>query len=261
MQGGYKMTDMSVNQSQPNIWKVVKVVSENHDINSVYLEGTDEKFAGRKAGQFVSVMIMSPEGWSEPHPFTISGAPEEAILRLTIKKEGRFTSAIPDLKPGTPVKCMGPLGIFCEDIDIKPVIIMMAGGVGITPFLSVLRHFRNIKAGNKVTLFWANKTIEDVFSSEEIGEMTHELNLTVVHCLSREDNVQSYFQQLHPRVFYEKGRLSGDILKRHGVDKDAGFYLCGPPPMMEAALKELDSLNVDLSAVKREKFSYSAAVK
>ncbi|MGD0276070.1 MAG: FAD-binding oxidoreductase [Syntrophales bacterium] len=259
------MTDINANQSQSNIWKVVKVVSENHDINSVYLEGTNEKFTGRKAGQFVSVMIMSSDGWSEPHPFTISGAPENAILRLTIKKEGRkegrFTSAIPDLKPGTPVKCMGPLGIPCKDIDIKPLIIMMAGGVGITPFLSVLRHFRNIKAGNKVTLFWVNKTIEDVFSSKEIEEMTQELKLTVVHCLSREDDVQSYFQQLYPRVFYEKGRLSGDILKRHSVYKNAEFYLCGPPPMMEAALKELDSLNVDLSAVKQEKFSYTAAVK
>jgi NAD(P)H-flavin reductase len=114
----------------------------------------------------------------------------------------------------------------------------------------VLRHFRNIKAGNKVTLFWVNKTIEDVFSSEEIEKMTQELNLTVVHCLSREDDVQSHFQQIYPHVLYEKGRLSGDILKSNGVDKDAAFYVSGPPPMMEAALKELGSLNVDQSAVK-----------
>jgi NAD(P)H-flavin reductase len=250
------MTAKSAGQDQMNICTVVKVVPENYDINSLYLEGSDEKFASRKAGQFVSVRIMRPDGWSEPHPFTMAGAPEDPILCLTIKKEGKFTSAIPDLKPGTPVECMGPLGIFCKDIDTKPVIVMIAGGVGITPFLSVLKHFKNIKAGNKVTLFWANKAIADVFSSDEIEKMTPELSLTVVHCLSREDDVQRHFQQQYPHILYEKGRLSGDILKRHGVTKDATFFLCGPPSMMEAALKELDNLHVDPSAVKQENFTW-----
>lgn len=255
------MTEMSAGLDQRNIWKVVKIFFENYDIFSVYLEGSDEKFAARRAGQFLSLMIMSTEGWSEPHPFSIAGAPEDAVQRLTIKKEGKFTSALPDLSPGTPVKCLGPLGIFCKDIDTKPNIVMMAGGVGITPFLSVLRHFRNIKAGNKTTLFWVNKTHADTFSLEELGEMTREINLTVVHCLSREDDVQGYFQQAYPRVLYEKGRLCVDILTRNGADRDAAFYLCGPTPMMEAALKEVGSLNVDPAAVMQEKFSYATAAK
>ncbi|HYA14476.1 MAG TPA: hypothetical protein VEF33_09080, partial [Syntrophales bacterium] len=153
------MNEKSIDQDQRNIWKVVEVVPENHDINSLCLEGTDEKFNRRKAGQFASLMIMRPEGWSEPHSFSISSAPEDSILRLTIKKVGKLTSAIPDLKPGDPVKCLGPLGIFCKDVDIKPVIVMLAGGVGVAPFLSVLRHLRNIKASNKAILFWVNKGI------------------------------------------------------------------------------------------------------
>jgi NAD(P)H-flavin reductase len=250
------MNAKSADQDQRNIWTVVKVVPENRDINSLYLEGADEKFTSRKAGQFASLMIMRPDGWSEPHSFSISSAPEDHLLRLTIKKVGKFTSAIPDLKPGTPVKCMGPLGVFCKDIDVRPLIVMLAGGVGIAPFLSVLRHFRNIKAGNKVTLFWVNKGIEDVFSSDEIEAMTNELALTVVYCFSREDNVQKYFRQEYPSVFYEKGRLSSDVLKKHGVTKDAAFYLCGPPPMMESVLTELGSLGVDRSAVQQERFTW-----
>ena len=250
------MNTKSVDQDLRNIWKVVKVVPENHDINSLYLEGSDEKFTRRKAGQFASLMIMRPDGWSEPHSFSLAGAPEDSVLRLTIKKVGKFTSAIPDLKPGTPVKCMGPLGAFCRDIDLKPVVVMLAGGVGVAPFLSVLRHFRNIKAGNKVILFWVNKGADDVFSSDEIGAMTNELALTVVYCFSREDDVQKYFLQEYPRIFYEKGRLSGDILKRFGINKDAAFYLCGPPPMMESALTELSGLGVDQSAVQQERFTW-----
>jgi predicted ferric reductase len=243
-------------REQKNIWKVVKVVPENHDSNSLYLEGADEGFFLRKAGQYASLRIMRPDGWSEPHPFTISGAPEDAVLRFTIKKEGKFTSAIGDLEPGAPVKCMGPLGVFCKDIDAKPSIVMIAGGVGITPFLSVLRHFRNIKTPNKVTLFWGNKTIEDLFSTEEIKQMSRELNLKVVHCLSRDDDVNRYVEKQYANVFYETGRLNEDILKRHDVVRDAAFYLCGPPPMMESALNDLQKIGVAPDSVEREKFSW-----
>jgi NAD(P)H-flavin reductase len=250
------MKSNNADQLKKNIWNVVKVVPENLDTYSLYLEGSDEKFAKRKAGQFLSISIMRPDGWSEPHPFSIAGAPEDPILRMTIKKAGQFTSAIPDLKPGTEVRCMGPLGLFCKEIDTKPKIVMIAGGVGITPFLSVLRHFRNIKAKNIATLFWVNRTMEDVFATEEIHDMTRDLTLRVVYCLSRADDVEGYYRQEYPAVFYEKGRLSGEILKRHGATKDASFYLCGPPPMMESALAEAGSLNVDQKAIEKENFSW-----
>ena len=239
-----------------NIWMIVKVVPENQDTYSLYLEGSDEKFAKRRAGQFVSISIMTPDGWSAPHPFSIAGAPEDPVLCLTIKKAGQFTSAIPDYKLGTEVRCMGPLGLFCKDIDTKPSVFMMAGGVGVTPFLSVLRHFRNIKAKNIATLFWVNKTMEDVFATDEIQEMTRDLNLRIVYCLSRADDVEGYYRQEYPGVFYEKGRLSGEILKRHGATKEASFYLCGPPPMMESALTEVGNLNVDPKAIEKETFAW-----
>jgi NAD(P)H-flavin reductase len=250
------MATTGTGMDQKNIFRVVKVVPEDHDTYSLYLEGSDEGFSHRKAGQYASIRLMRAEGWSEPHPFTISGAPEDSLLRLTIKKEGRFTSSIPDLKPGDPVKCMGPLGVFCKDVDAKPTIIMIAGGVGITPFLSVMRHFRNIKSGNRAILFWANKTMEDVFCLDEVKEMTRALNLTIINCLSREDDVSRHVQPQYPGVLYEKGRLNTDILKKYGITKEASFYLCGPPPMMDAVLEALQTLGVEPSSVEREKFSW-----
>ncbi|HUH64929.1 MAG TPA: hypothetical protein VLZ07_00720 [Syntrophales bacterium] len=248
------MTDM--NSDQKHIWKVLKIIPENQDTYSLYLEGKDEKMAKRKAGQFVSLSIMMESGWSDPHPFSIANAPEDPFLRLTIKKTGQFTSAIPGSKPGTQVRCMGPIGLFCKDIDAKPLVVMMAGGVGITPFLSVLRHFKNIKAKNTATLFWVNKTMEDAFATDEIRAMTKDLALNVVYCLSRIDDVKGYYRQEYQRVFYEKGRLSGDVLKKYGANKEASFYLCGPPPMMESALAEAGTLHVDQGAVEKETFAW-----
>jgi NAD(P)H-flavin reductase len=57
-------------------------------------------------------------------------------------------------------------------------------------------------------------------------------------------------------VVYEKGRLTEEILKRHGVTKDASVYLCGPPPMMESALNDLQKVGVEPASVEREKFSW-----
>ncbi len=250
------MTMPGAGQEQAHKWKVVRVQPESHDTNSLFLEGNDEKFLQRKAGQYASIRIMRPDGWSEPHPFTISCAPEDSQLRFTIKKIGNFTSAIPDLKPGTPVKCMGPLGVFCKEIDARPSIVMIAGGVGITPFLSVLRHFRNTGVGNEVKLFWSNKTIDDVICLGEINEMTKALKLRVIHSLSRDDDATMHEQPLFPNVFYEPGRLSAGILGKHGVSAGAAFYLCGPPPMMDSTLQELSSLGVDPETVEREKFSW-----
>lgn len=248
------MTSADTGREEGKVWKVVRVVPENPDVNSLYLEGADEKISKRRAGQFISIQIMRPDGWSEPHPFTISAAPEDPLMRLTIKKEGAFTSAIPGLKAGAPVRVTGPLGVFCRDIGARSEIVMIAGGVGITPFLSVLRHFRNIRAGNRILLFWSNKTLTDVFCRDELREMTRDLKLTAVLCMSREDDVEGYFNARAPRLLYEKGRLSAEILKRNGVMRDAAFYLCGPPAMMDTALKELELLGVDAAVVEQERF-------
>jgi len=243
-------------QDRKNVCTVIKVVPENQEINSLYLQTPDEGFGVRKAGQYATIRTMRPEGWSEPHPFTISGAPEDPFIRMTIKQEGAFTRAIPNLKPGDTVKCLGPFGVFCRDIDARPAIVMIAGGVGITPFLSVLRHFRNNQAGNAVILFWANKGKDEIICLDEIRSMTRELNLTVIHALSRDENAPGYNDPAYPRVIYEKGRLNPEVFKRHGVHAGLAFYLCGPPPMMESVLSDLNQLGIPPEALEREKFSW-----
>jgi predicted ferric reductase len=238
------------------IWKVLKTERENHDTTSLYLEGDDENFKNRKAGQWLSLRVLRNDAWSKPHPFTISCAPEDDTLRLTIKKAGAFTSAIPDLRPGTPVRCEGPFGVFCKDIEQNEHIVMIAGGVGITPFLSVLRHFRNMRAKNLVKLFWTNKTVDDIFAAKELREMTKELNLFVVHTMSREEEVDKYFQGDFSQVHYVPGYVTRDLLQKQDDLSNASFYLCGPPKMQEFVLGELEACGVSPDSVEKERFSY-----
>jgi len=250
------MNNKGIHEYSEKIWSVLKTEAENYDTTSLYLEGNDERFKKRRAGQWVSIKILHNGGWSEPHPFTISCAPEDEILLLTIKRAGTFTSSIPDLQPGTPVTCDGPFGVFCRDIDMKEEITMIAGGVGITPFLSVLRHFRNISATNRVTLFWTNKTIDDLFAADELKEMTRELNFTIVHTLSREQETDKYFQPDSPKVLYVPGYATRELLREHIAFPRTSFYLCGPPKMQDFVLGELQACGVDPESVEKENFSY-----
>jgi len=250
------MDKPKVAEDSKKIWKVVKTEPENYHTTSLYLEGDDEKFRKRRAGQWLSLRILRDDGWSEPHPFTISCAPEDEILRLTIKRVGAFTSSIPELKPGTPLKCEGPFGAFCKNIDQKENIVMIAGGVGITPFLSVLRHFRYIKAPNRVRLFWTNKTIDDAFATEELKEMTKELTLTCVHTLSRQKETEIYVHANTPKVSYVSGYATRELLRKYVDFSNAAFYLCGPPKMQDFVLGELEACGVDPQSVEKEKFSF-----
>ncbi|MBF0481460.1 MAG: FAD/NAD-binding family oxidoreductase [Desulfovibrionaceae bacterium] len=235
--------------------KVLAVIKETDQTNSLVVDLPNRSFLERKPGQYATIRIKRADGWSEPHPFTISCPPAEgSLLRFTIKKAGGFTSAVPDFPPGAPVRCAGPFGAFCKDIETHNEIVMIAGGVGITPFLSVLRHFRDIKAQNRIQLFWCNKTLGDAFSLNELAGMTRELSLRVVHVLSREKNAANRHDPSLPAVTYESGRLARNTLLKYGVTPGAAYYLCGPGAMQDTVLAELAGCGVDPGKVEREKF-------
>jgi predicted ferric reductase len=248
---------------QDDALKIVKVERENEDTTSIYFSGPDmERFKDRKPGQYASIRIFKDGAWSDPHPFTLSCAPGEEHLRMTIKNSGAFTSTIPDIEPGTPIQCSGPFGKFCRDIGTNREIVMIAGGVGITPFLSVLRHFKETNADNEVTLFWANKTPADAFAAKELEDFTQSLNLHVVHVFSR---VAPELQTPAPtldaerlgKISYEYGRLTQKIFLRHITSTNASFYLCGPPPMQQTVLDELSLCGVEPGRVDKEAFVFN----
>lgn len=234
-------------------WRVVETIAENQNTTSLIIE-TDAETPTHRPGQFATIRVMREDGWSEPHPFTISCEPSGKRRKFTIKNVGSFTSAVRDLPPGAPIQCSLPYGVFCKDIHDKEYIVMIAGGVGITPFLSVLRAFRQDKAQNRVTLFWANKTLDDAFAAAELEEMTRELALTVVHLISRQPELPP--ADPSDRIFYEPGRISAALLQKHRAEPIASYYLCGPPAMQDAALAALQDCGVDKDAVQKEAFSF-----
>ena len=130
---------------------------------------------------------------------------------------------------------------------------MLAGGVGITPFLSVLRHFAQTGAKNRVCLFWANKTFRDAFAAQELSELAGKLNLRVMHVLSRQKELPESRPENSSLVL---GRIRAELIKDCLVSPTTSFYICGPAPMQEQMLKELASLGVDPARIQKELFGY-----
>lgn len=203
-------------------------------------------------GQFLFLTPLRGRGLPvEEHPFTISSSPmREGSISVTVKESGDFTASIGDTKPGDRAAVAGPYGRFSYVLhpdDRK--IVFIAGGIGITPILSMLRHMTARPAGEEAWLFYANRTPGDIAYREELDAMAADpaspLKRTVNILSSPDDGWTG-----------ERGRLSADILNRYveGL-QGCACYICGPPPMMNAVAAILLEAGVDPGNIRMERFA------
>ena len=253
---GYRLV-YRLGRDRRRTWRVARVEPETRGVTSLVLERAEGAgpFARRRAGQFAVIRVRRGGRWSEPHPFTISSPPDSRELRFTIKAAGRFTSAVPSLAPGTPVLCEGPYGVFTADLARERELVMISGGVGITPFLSLVRHASRAAPELGITLICANRTADDIVAREELGAAARRGNLRVVHVLS-----EAPPGSLPPGgegVTFERGHVTAELLSRHVPSARASFLMCGPPAMQEAVLRALrEAHGVRRRRVRRELFFY-----
>ncbi len=184
-------------------------------------------------GQATEVAINKDKWTEERRPFTFTSLPDADFLQFTIKtypsRKG-VTNELLALKPGDELILHDVWGA----ISYKGEGAFIAGGAGVTPFLSIFRHLKkqNKVGGNK--LIFANKTKADIIQEDEFKKM---LGGSFINILSDEE-VDGYAH----------GYLSKDFIKEN-VDLDKIFYVCGPPPMMDAVNKYLTELGVANNSV------------
>lgn len=224
------------------MFKISEVTRENQNIATLTLlpEGTDDNLIWTP-GQFVRISVLQDNKWSDAHTFTISSCPEDTKVQITIKVYGEFTRSLYNAKVGETVTVSGPFGSFCKDCSSKDNITFIAGGIGITPFLSVLRHLNYVKAHNKITLFWANNEMFDIFCTKELSELTKTLNLKVIHVVWKDGpGVENCTEE--KKVVCLKGFLDSTVFTNHQDLERSDIYLCGPPKMNEHVKNVLESM-------------------
>jgi len=219
------------------IVKIQSIKHITHDVLQLITEKPEE--LDFIPGQAIHISINKPDWKGKKNPFTFTNLPEDDFLEFCIKTYPAHNGVTNEL-----LKIKKEDEFILHDvfgaISYKGEGVFIAGGAGVTPFISIFRdlHVKNKIAGNK--LIFANKTKADILLEQEFTDLLDE---NFINILS-DEKVQGY----------ANGQITEDFLKTYVSKTTKHVYVCGPPPMMEAVLKQLSSLGVSKSAITVETF-------
>lgn len=200
-------------------------------------------------GQFAFITPLSKNIPRETHPFTISSTPSRpGALQFVIRARGDWTGRVHRLRPGETILIDGPYGRFSHlTFPESDSIIMIAGGIGVTPMLSMLGFMADANDRRRILLIWSNRTREAIVQPERLDELQHRLQrLEVVNIITRGD------------VKGEGGRLDRERLGHllEGWSRTARVFVCGPPGMMKSVNAMLLAIGFMASRIHMEKFRF-----
>lgn len=229
---------------------VEEVIPERGNAWTLVLRPDNHPGLRFQPGQFAWITAWDSPFRDHEHPFSFSGSASTTTrLAFTIKELGDFTASIKNLSRDQRVYVDGPYGAFSVDRHPHaPEFVFIAGGIGITPMMSMLRTLADRGDARPLTLIYANKTLEAATFLEEIEKLPQRLNLNVVHVLeSPPEGWQG-----------EKGYINADLLKRYlpaeRLPNRVEIFICGPAPMMNAVEKALVQLGVPMGDFHSERF-------
>lgn len=196
-----------------------------------------------RGGQFVMVRFLARGFWCEAHPFSLSAPPGGDALRLTVRTSGDFTARLPALAPGTRVIVEGPYGLFTAALARHDRVLLIAGGIGITPLRAMADDL--IASGKSVILLHACRhTVDAVFGAE--WNALAATGRLVRHVVVSDE----------PGAPGERGHIDAARLRRLVPDAaEREIFLCGPPPMMKAVLGALREIGAPASRIHFERFA------
>jgi predicted ferric reductase len=237
----YKIWQRLYLRSHP--FQVAEVIKETHDTWTIYFEGIHLDY---KPGQFMIIQLVRDGTVSESHPFTIASSPTRERLSISVKSVGDFTATISDTTTSDLAYIDMPYGVFSFLNYVAQDLVLIAGGIGITPFMSMLRYLYDKRLEKNVILLWGNKTEKDIAFRKELETIASEMpSVTVVHVLSHQEDWPG-----------ERGHIDADKLKKYvGTFLSRQFLICGPPSMMIAVERTLRELGVPKNKIHYERFA------
>lgn len=194
-------------------------------------------------GQFVYLTPYDKHlvaGYGQEHPFTLSSAPHEPNLRIAIKDLGDASRALQTINLGSDVKIEGPYGAFFPRVENEDSELWIAGGIGITPFLSRARSLVQTQDEVDIHLVLCVQDEARALFREELEAIAADL--------------PGFIFTIH--YFYQQGPLSAAFLTDHSPKfQTRSCYICGPPAMLQHVQKLLHSAGVHRRQIHTEEFN------
>ncbi len=235
--------------------EVESITELTHDISLLRLKITDSSGLRFHPGQYVDITVP---GTDEHRSFSMANtSTADGTLEFIIKRYpgGKFSSLLEgSLKAGDPLAVHGPYGTFTLRVSSDRRLVFVGGGAGMSPILALLRQM--VESGNErdVVYYYGARTERDLFHLEEMAGISEQLpKFQFVPCLS-ESSPEGWEDGDG-----ETGLVTAVLERREADLEDCDVYLCGPPPMIDAALPLLDSIGVPSDQVFYDKFTITAA--
>ena len=219
--------------------RVVAVVPEGRGVVSVVVEGRDLHDLRAQSGQFFRWRFLAPDLWATAHPFSLSAPPTDTHLRLTVKTLGDGSGRLQHVEPGTWVLAEGPYGAMTAERRSRRDVLLVAGGVGITP-LRALFETLPLAPEQDLLLLYRVRTMADALFRAELDRIAWHRGARVQYLTGETAGPFS------PELFrhFVPGLLQRDV------------YLCGPPGMAGAVRRALREAGLPEGQLHEERFDF-----
>ncbi len=217
-------------------YKIGRINQLSRDIVEIAMEpiGAKLKYI---AGQFGFFKILQPGISAESHPYSFISSPNENEIRVAIKFLGDYTEKMKSVQLGSGVEIEGPFGKFTIDKKSSLKQIWVAGGIGITPFLSLATEME----GRQVDLYYCVKNKEEAVFIDRLATLSSSnQGLKVIPFFSEKE-----------------GKINADAIRKiSGELANKDIYLCGPSAMMRSLRNQLIAVGANQSHIHSEEFAF-----
>ena len=219
--------------------RVEAVVPEVPGVVSIVLAGEHLDELAAEPGQFFRWRFLSPDTWRTAHPFSLSAPPTATHLRLTVKALGDGSGLLQGIEVGTWVVAEGPYGALTAARRTRRDVLLLAGGVGITPMRALFETL-TIEEDQDLMLVYRARCPEEIVFRDELDELAERRRARVVYLLGGDPSLVSpaALTRLVP------GLAARDV------------YLCGPPGLSHALRRSLAAAGLPKSRLHEERFSF-----
>ena len=219
--------------------RVHSVVRESDDTVSVWVSGRNLDRLQVRGGQFFGWRFLTRGDWWQSHPYSLSAGPDPRFLRITVKDLGDQSRSLARLRPGTRIVAEGPYGVFTADARQTDRVVLVAGGVGITPIRSLLD---DLPRDARVDLLYRAPKREALVLRKELEAIAaRRPGLRVRYLVG---NRHDYPVHAKAMVWLVPDIAASDV------------YVCGPSALVDAVVESAHVLGMPSDRVHHEAFSF-----
>ena len=233
---------------------ISEVIDRGENAKSFVFAPDNEKGTNQlayfSAGQYLTVFLTVGKAVLS-RPYSLSSSPKDSLngkYEITVKKAENGLASnfmLDNWTVGTKVDCSAPLGDFTyEPLRDAPTVIALAGGSGITPFLSLAKAISEGDEDCNLVILYGNKNKKEILFATQLEQIAKECDkIKIVHVLSEEEATDC-----------EKGFITAELIKKYAPKGNYSLFICGPQAMYEFLKQEIQTLNLPSKFVRNEVF-------